>query len=156
MVSHSTKSYKSGSPYSSSGIIIFVHFSTGLTGYRTVHQKNTLFCTKVTRDTYNTLHVHTGSDGLVYTLHVHTESDGLGYTLHVHSAGSGKYTPCTSRLRNWRPASGAMRPYKEESSYCLTWQVPQVVRSSSVLAGTAASPELFLVPRSVTEWRTSN
>ena len=97
----------------------------------------TLFCTKVTRDTYS-LHVHTGSNGLVYTLQ-------------VHSAG------CES-IHHARPycAIGALllalcAPPKMNlllfDPHVTQWSVLPLI----LLVLLFASPELLLAPRSVTE-----
>ncbi len=84
-----------------SGIGIFLHSGTGLTGCRAFrHLKNTLqrckgihtLCTFIIASDGlgYTPHVHTASCGKGYTLHVHTYGGGKGYTLHVHIFGGGK------------------------------------------------------------------
>jgi|688.fasta_scaffold596582_1 hypothetical protein len=67
-----------------SGLGIFVHFGTGLTGCRTV--RNLVFKKRDTK----TLYVHTTSKGLGYTLHAHTAGGERVYTLHVHTASCGR------------------------------------------------------------------
>jgi hypothetical protein len=73
-----------------SGIGIFVHSGTRLTGCRTVRHLKKGY----------TLHIHTAGGIKGHTQHVHTTGGGRGYALHVHTAGGGKAYPahCTSIL----------------------------------------------------------
>jgi hypothetical protein len=118
--------YRTGSPYSGTGLIpasafLFILVPDSPT-FR--HIKKGTHCTSILLavEMPYTLQVHSAGCGNGYTLQVHSAGCGNGYTLQVHSAGCGNGTPCMSILmamERHRPCTSILWP---ASPFCWLWK----------------------------------